>query len=216
MSGTWREFVPKMPQWSRALLNVDYNRQLLLNVPIPAVFLCRAWARPLHFDIESATLQVLPGRLRYVLFALPHSSRQSHYCHKSITISTGLPRSLRTASGSTSGIHSRLQEALGTTPLSGNTSSAQCRLQDIQGQLVSSISPVRQYLISTKDGTELSRFEGFIKTLPDHGEGHQIIYSNVTWQSYLTCLTDEQAKDVARLPFVYFCNPNTESDDSAW
>jgi subtilisin family serine protease len=59
-----------------------------------------------------------------------------------------------------------------------------------------------EYLITTKEGTKLSTFERFIKTLPDRGEGHLMVFELLQEQSYVTKLTYERAMEVAKEPFV--------------
>jgi hypothetical protein len=58
------------------------------------------------------------------------------------------------------------------------------------------------HFFKTKTGTELSVFEDYIKTLPDRGEGDKLVFSHVPWQTYMTTLTDAQAEEVAKQPFV--------------
>ena len=68
-----------------------------------------------------------------------------------------------------------------------------------------------KYIITTKTGTDLSTFQSYIKTLPDRGEGYQIVFPNVPWQSYITDLTTDQAKEARKLPFVLVVSLNYES-----
>ena len=68
------------------------------------------------------------------------------------------------------------------------------------------------HMFTTKPGTDPSVFQDYIKTLPDGGKGDQIVYPHVPWQSYVTSLTSEQAKEVAGQPFVNFCTKITESE----
>ncbi|KAK4543623.1 hypothetical protein LTR36_005268 [Oleoguttula mirabilis] len=73
-----------------------------------------------------------------------------------------------------------------------------------------------QYMFTTNTGTDLSTFRGYIKTLPDAGDGYQIVFSNVPWQSYVTNLTFDQANEVASQTFVNFVTLITESDESEY
>jgi subtilisin family serine protease len=61
-----------------------------------------------------------------------------------------------------------------------------------------------RYLFTTKCGTEPSTFKEYIKTLPDKGEGDQIAFGRVPFQSYVTTLTHDQAKDVANQSFIAY------------
>lgn len=61
--------------------------------------------------------------------------------------------------------------------------------------------PVR-YMISTKSKTSFDTFNSFIQTLPDRGNGLPMVYELLEEQSYVTYLTYEQAKVVAKRPFV--------------
>lgn len=58
------------------------------------------------------------------------------------------------------------------------------------------------YIIGTKEGTPLSTFQNFIKTLPDGGQGDIIAYPNVRWQTYISSLTAAQAQEISSLSFV--------------
>jgi subtilisin family serine protease len=60
------------------------------------------------------------------------------------------------------------------------------------------------FFFMTKYGTALSVFQQYLKTLPDNGQGHQIVYPHVPWQSYFTNLTTKEAQDVASQSFIYF------------
>ena len=68
------------------------------------------------------------------------------------------------------------------------------------------------YMFTTNTGTDPSVFQSYIKTLPDGGAGGQIVFPNVPWQSYVTNLTSDQAKDVASQSFVRFVTLITEND----
>lgn len=61
--------------------------------------------------------------------------------------------------------------------------------------------PVR-YMIETESGTELETFESFIKTLPDGGKGYQMVGGDS--QTYITTLTYEEAKEIAKEHFVSY------------
>lgn len=52
------------------------------------------------------------------------------------------------------------------------------------------------YRFWTKDGTDPRVFQSYIKTLPDRGEGDIIQFPNLSWQTYVTNLTAEQAQGV--------------------
>lgn len=52
-------------------------------------------------------------------------------------------------------------------------------------------------------------FEAYVKTLPDKGTGHYLSYPSTPWQSYITDLTAEQAKDAGKQSFMYFVKPVT-------
>ena len=58
------------------------------------------------------------------------------------------------------------------------------------------------YMIVSKEGTKLSQFKAFIKTLPDFGRG---LLTEVDWrncQSYLTSLTYKRAKEISNQTLV--------------
>ena len=74
-------------------------------------------------------------------------------------------------------------------------------------------STLTDYMFTTKTGTSMSTFREYIRTLPDQGEGYQIVYELTPWQSYLTQLTPEEAEEVARQPFVNFITTIHESGD---
>ena len=63
------------------------------------------------------------------------------------------------------------------------------------------------YWFKTKAGTDPSTFEAYIKELPDGGDGDQIVYSHLPWQTYMTHLTPAEAKEVGKQPFVKFVWP---------
>ena len=63
------------------------------------------------------------------------------------------------------------------------------------------------YFFKIEKGTELSLFEHYIKTLPDRGNGDQIVFPHVPWQTYMTRLTDSQAEEVGKQPFVAYIFP---------
>lgn len=91
-------------------------------------------------------------------------------------------------------------------------------LRDLFRDESSSISPATpmSYMFTTKTGTHLSTFKNFIKTLPDEGEGCQVIHEYVPWQSYVTNLTLAQANGVASQAFINFVTPITEHDVSGF
>lgn len=62
-------------------------------------------------------------------------------------------------------------------------------------------------MFTTKEGTALSTFEQYIRTLPDKGEGTKIVFPYITWQTYATNLTAAQAEDVVKQTFVNYVGP---------
>ena len=71
------------------------------------------------------------------------------------------------------------------------------------------------YLLSSKEGTEPAVFEAYLKTLPGGGEGTSLSFPSTPWQDHITNLTEEQAEQAAKLPFMYFVSRVTapEPDD---
>jgi hypothetical protein len=72
------------------------------------------------------------------------------------------------------------------------------------------------YWFSTKEGTDLSTFEDYIKTLPDRGDGVKSVFPSVPRQTYMTKLTPAQAEEVGKQPFVDFVNPVTAIDTKTY
>lgn len=70
------------------------------------------------------------------------------------------------------------------------------------------------YWFKTKTGTTLSTFQAYVKTLPDCGNGDQVIIANLPWQTYITRLTAAEAEDVAKQPFVQFVWPLARDEDA--
>lgn len=66
------------------------------------------------------------------------------------------------------------------------------------------------HMLTTKSGTERSVFEDYVKTLPDQGKGHRIAYEHLPWQSYVTSLTTEQARQIRQQSFIESVGPVTE------
>ena len=72
------------------------------------------------------------------------------------------------------------------------------------------------YWFRTKEGTDLSTFEAYIRTLPDNGSGDKIVFPLVPWQSYMTSLTPAQAQEVGKQPFIKFVCPVTGYDSGSY
>ncbi|KAK3704824.1 hypothetical protein LTR37_013656 [Vermiconidia calcicola] len=69
------------------------------------------------------------------------------------------------------------------------------------------------YYLCTKTGTEISTFERYIKTVPDGGKGYQIVFDGVPFQGYMGRLTEDQAKEARKQPFVLFVHQVTASEE---
>jgi hypothetical protein len=73
-----------------------------------------------------------------------------------------------------------------------------------------------QYLIATKSGTSLEAFEALIGSLPDAGQGTKIVYPHVSFQSYVTMLSDAEAVQVAQNPIVSTVIINAELEEGSY
>jgi hypothetical protein len=71
-----------------------------------------------------------------------------------------------------------------------------------------------RYWFKTKTGTDLATFEAYIKELPDSGDGDQIVFSHLPWQTYITHLTLAEAEEVRKQAFVKFVWPLARSSCS--
>lgn len=65
------------------------------------------------------------------------------------------------------------------------------------------------YVFWTKEGTDPRVFQSYIKTLPDRGQGLITQFPNLSWQTYVTNLTAEQAQEVSTQSFVEYILENT-------
>ena len=54
----------------------------------------------------------------------------------------------------------------------------------------------QQYIFTTIPETKVFEFRTFIKVLPDKGTGQQMVYPNLNFQAYVTCLTAAEATKI--------------------
>ena len=101
-----------------------------------------------------------------------------------------------------------------STSTASNSTSSTVSASRSSSSTSSSTATPTPYFFDTHNGTDLSTFQAFIKTLPDAGQGDQSIVTGVPWQGYSTNLTAEQAQAVANQSFVSYVIPNLEGDDS--
>lgn len=84
-------------------------------------------------------------------------------------------------------------------------------VQLIGSSSLSYLATGADYMFTTKPGTDRSTFEEYIQRL-DGGKGQRIAFDLLTWQSYITHLTLDQAKEVASEPFINYVTLITESN----
>lgn len=99
--------------------------------------------------------------------------------------------------------------AIVTTPPTATTSSTSSSTSS-SSTSSSGLAIPTPYLLTTKEGTDAATFKDFINNLPDKGEGKIISYPRLPWQSYVTSLTEEKAKDVAKESFIQYIMPIVE------
>ncbi|RFU30419.1 hypothetical protein B7463_g5900, partial [Scytalidium lignicola] len=76
--------------------------------------------------------------------------------------------------------------------------------------------PSQPYLLATYTDTRMVVFKFFILALPDQGNGAQIVYPHIPWQTYLTNLTVAEAAAIKLLPFIETVELNSDLDDSGF
>ncbi|KAL8735846.1 MAG: hypothetical protein Q9181_002675 [Wetmoreana brouardii] len=72
---------------------------------------------------------------------------------------------------------------------------------------VSPASPTKtsepyEWILNITPGTSVKDFKEFIKGLPDHGAGEQIIFPSLDYQNYVGKMTRDEARVVNQIPIV--------------